>query len=232
MVQNPEIAELSRRERKLAQTRLGLLQALLERLEARPLEAIGVKELCDAVDISEASFFNHFPSKRDLLVYHVQLWSVEAAWHARQAARQGPRAAIQAVFRFTGQEASRHPRVMAEVIAFQARLFEPPRPRPLTRAERLLAFPALEGGEAVEALGMEEVLLPYIGEAIARGELPQKLEPRTALLALASVFFGVPLILGPRAPRAIEAAYLQQLELVWRGLRGLAGRKRAQRRRR
>lgn len=222
MAKGTETAELSRRERKLAQTRLGLLEALLARLAERPLEAIAVRELCDAVDISEASFFNHFPSKHDLLVYYVQLWSLEAAWHARQAACEGPRAAIEAVFRFTGKEAARHPRVMAEVIAFQARMAEAPRPRELTRAERILAFPDRPGIEAIEVLGIEEVLRPYVRQAIAGGALSCALEPRTVMLSLASVFFGVPLLVGPRSPRTIEKAYLQQLEIVWQGLEHFA----------
>ena len=76
-----------RRDRKLAQTRLALLTALRERLAERPLEEINVRELAEAADVSEATFYNHFPTKTDLAIYFVQLWSVDTGWHTAAADR-------------------------------------------------------------------------------------------------------------------------------------------------
>ena len=95
-----------RRDRKLAQTRLALLTALRERLAERPLEEINVRELAEAADVSEATFYNHFPTKTDLAVYFVQLWSVDAGWHAAAADRHGPRAAFTAIFDATAADAA------------------------------------------------------------------------------------------------------------------------------
>lgn len=71
------------RERKLAQTRL----ALLEELEAKPLADVRARDLCERVGISEATFFNHFASKSELLLYFVLLWSVEMGCLSRALAR-------------------------------------------------------------------------------------------------------------------------------------------------
>ena len=65
------------RERKFARTRLKLAQALVKRLQQASLEEIVVRDLCDDVEISEATFFNYFPRKLDLLDYYTQLWMLE-----------------------------------------------------------------------------------------------------------------------------------------------------------
>lgn len=212
------MADLGRRERKHAQTRLALLAALTERLAERPLEEISVRELAAAADISEATFFNHFPAKLDLAIYFVQIWSLDAAWRARAAERTSTRAAIAAVFDATADVVARHPRVMAEIIVVQARLPGRMTPPPLTRAERQLAYPDRPGIEAIEAAGLDDILPPLLDRAVERGELPATVDRQQAFLALTAIFFGVPLVLGPRAPHLVADAYRRQLDIVWAGL--------------
>jgi AcrR family transcriptional regulator len=212
------VDDISRRDRKLARTRLDLLDALRTRLAKRPLEEISIRELADAADISEATFFNHFPTKADLAFYFVQLWSLDAGWHARRAEPRGARAAIEAILDATAADVAAHPRVMAEVIAFQARMPGKVALRPVSRAERRLAFPDRDGIDELEDRGLDGLLPALIDRAIERGELPRTVDRQAAFLAITNVFFGVPLILGPRAPEQVAAAYRQQLDLVWKGL--------------
>ena len=107
------LAEIPLRQRKQAQTRLALLDAVLARLDGkRTLDDIPVKELCDAANISQASFFNYFPSKTDLLVYFVQIWSLDLAGRvhtgAGGAAGSSAREAIESIFVSTAREARQH----------------------------------------------------------------------------------------------------------------------------
>lgn len=207
------------RERKAARLRLDLTAALRVRLDERTLDQITVRELCEAVEISDGTFFNHFPSKADLAFFFVQLWAIDAGWHAAQAAPRGARAAIEAIFDMTAAQASAHPRVMGEIIALQARMPPGLGPRPVSSAERALAFPGRVGLDQLGDLGLDSLLPPLIERAAASGELPASVDRQCTLLALCNVFFGVPLLLGPRAPQLIGAAYRQQLDLVWKGLR-------------
>jgi len=207
-----------RRERKHAQTRLALLSALQAGLAERAYEEISVRELADAADISEATFYNHFPSKADLALYFVQVWSVGVGWHATAADHLGPRAAITAIFDATAADIARAPRVMGELIAVQARLDGKPALTPLTALEKRLAFPDYPGVEHQAEIGLDGLLPPRIVAARAAGELPADVDVDAALLALVSVFFGVPLILARRAPALIAGAYRQQLAIVWAGL--------------
>ena len=134
--------DLPLRQRKLARTRLALLGALTAQLETQTYEAVRIKDLCAAADISEASFFNYFERKEDLLVYFVQIWSLSVGWHAQRVlAERGALAAIEDVFCRTAADIAAHPRVMAEVIAFQARMEGAPAVRDPALAERLCAYP-------------------------------------------------------------------------------------------
>ena len=215
------------RQRKLAETRLGLLRAAVDAIDTSPLEAVSVRSLCNEVGISEAGFFNYFPKKSDLLVYFIQIWSLEMAWHAERLARErGGVAAIEEILRLTARQVGEHPGVMAEIVAHQARSSEAPVIRELTTAEKVLAFPGLDGIEQVRGAGLDTLLPPLLEQAVARGELPKSLERGQALLAIAAVFFGVPTTLRRLDGASLEALYLQQLEIVWSGLRAKPGKKR------
>jgi AcrR family transcriptional regulator len=210
------------RARKYAQTKIGLLRAAIAALAERPLDLVPVKDLCAAVSISEASFFNYFPRKSDLLVYFVQLWSVEMAWHARRLAREkGGLAAIEGIFAVTARRIADHPAVMGEIIAHQARMSEAPELGEITLAERLLAYPDLDGIADVPAAGLDAIVPPLLEQAVASGELPRHVDRSAALLAIASIFFGVPIVFRRLDVAAIEPMYREQLRLVWAGLRAL-----------
>lgn len=211
----------SLRERKYAQTKIALMKAAIQRLSKTPFESLSVKGLCDSVPVSEATFFNYFPRKSDLLAYIAQLWVLEVAWHGQQVARETPGLpVIQSVFDRTAQQIQAQPRLMGELIAWQARLREKPELAPLTLAERQLAFPDLEGIDETSGAGLEALLAANVQKAIERNDLPGNTPLNTVMAALLSIYYGVPLALRLANPAAIGNMYRQQLLLLWAGLRG------------
>lgn len=227
----PTLDDIPLRPRKLALTKVRLLHAAVARLDRASLDELQVKDLCRDSDISEASFFNYFPKKSDLLVYFVQLWTLDVAWHAllSQPRPATSYEAIQRIFQVTGTQAAEHPGVMGEVLAAQARLTEAPPLVEISLAERLAAFPGREGIETLEVRGLDSLFPELLAQAAKRGELPKQTDVRGAFLGLAAIFFGVPIALRRLDPRAIPRAYLQQLATYWAGLRAPPPRRRTKR---
>ncbi|MFC0438714.1 TetR/AcrR family transcriptional regulator [Kutzneria buriramensis] len=60
---------VGRRERKKAATRQALADAALELFLARGYDAVGVREIADAADVSVTTLFKHFPDGKEALVF-------------------------------------------------------------------------------------------------------------------------------------------------------------------
>lgn len=208
------------RARKRARTRVELVQALLVRLSERSLDDISVAELCHEVSISEGTFYNYFPTKTLLLAHYIQLWSLEVGLVALRARQQtsNPLAAIEAFFQATAKEVSVHPRVMFEIIAHQARSGVEAL-EPVEDVERLLFLDDAPEARDLPDGGLDTLLVAWVGEAVAQGDLPPATEVMEVVLAAGSVFFGVPLLIGRETPELIGPLYAGQLALIWDGAR-------------
>ena len=217
-------ARPSLRERKFAKTRLALAEAASLHLEAAPFEALSVKSLCERVQISEATFFNYFPKKEDLIVYLDRLWTLELNWYGQQAMQQHQGlAVIDSLFRYTSIQIQKKPGLMGEIIAHEARSRSRDPGPEITVAERMMAFSDLDGIVNTPDDSLEGLLRASLQTAIEQGELPENIAMSAAMVGLVSIFDGVPLALQHSNPAAIAAMYRQQLELLWKGLRVAAG---------
>lgn len=218
-----EIARPSLRERKFARTRLSLAEAVTNHLEAASFESLSVKSLCERVQISEATFFNYFPKKEDLIVYLDRLWTLELNWYGRQATeQQHGLAVIEALFRYTSIQIQKKPGLMGEIIAHEARARERFDGPEITPAERMIAFSDLDDINSLPDDSLENLLRGSLQAGIDQGELPPNTALAAAMVALVSIFYGVPLAMQHANPAAIGAMYRQQLALLWAGLRAAA----------
>ncbi|MBW2618299.1 MAG: TetR/AcrR family transcriptional regulator, partial [Deltaproteobacteria bacterium] len=216
------LRDIPLRQRKKARKRLALLDAFLERLRHEPMAEITVKELCEAVEVSEWTFFNYFPRKSDLFTYFVRLWSIEMTWQARRAAGGGEGlATIEAFFDSAALVFEENPRLLLEMAIFIAS--EPQKAatkkKMISRAERLLRFPDLEGIEDIPQGNITTIFSANLEAALAAGELPEGLDVEAAILNLEAIFYGVPMRLAMRNIfYTLAAAYHRQLNILWAGL--------------
>jgi AcrR family transcriptional regulator len=89
-----------RRERKKRQTREALVRAALELFDAKGYEHTAVREITDAVDVSERTFFRYFASKEDLAISFARDWTdTMLAALTRRPADEDPLTAMRGAFR-------------------------------------------------------------------------------------------------------------------------------------
>jgi AcrR family transcriptional regulator len=192
-------------------------------LEAASFESLSVKALCERVQISEATFFNYFPKKEDLIVYLDRLWTLELNWYGRQATEQKRGlSVIETLFRYTSIQIQKKPGLMGEIIAHEARARERHAGPEITPAERMIAFSDLDDINSLPDDSLENLLRSSLQAGIDQGELPPNTAIAAAMVALVSIFYGVPLAMQHANPAAISAMYRQQLALLWAGLRAVA----------
>ena len=126
------------------------------------------------------------------------------------------------MFRYTSIQIQKKPGLMGEVIAHEARARQRSADPEITRAERLLAFPDLDGIDEMADDSLEHLLRTALQQGIDRGELPVNTAVTAAMVGLVSIFYGVPLALQHNNPAAIGAMYSQQLAILWEGLRAVS----------
>jgi AcrR family transcriptional regulator len=212
------------RQRKFARTRIALARVLAEALGKETFAEVPVKRLCRAAEVSEATFFNYFARKQDLMAYLAHLWVLELGWHVQRAAGEtSGLPVVDKLFAEVARTCERRPGVLAELLAWIARGGTLQSSLEISGLEKQLAFPELAGIESVPVKGLDAWLLPQLEAAVGRGELPENTLRPLLLSTLLSVLLGVPLTLLASDPARIAPVYRQQLALVLAGIRAAAG---------
>jgi AcrR family transcriptional regulator len=197
------------RERKHARIRVGLWQALKDRIETTAFDSISVRELAAAVEVSEPTFFAHFASKAQLLAYHICLWRIGAT----MAASRHPDGAafLRAFFTSTAGSILDGPRLWFEITAEIARGAGLCEALDIGDAERLLVF-SDEAALGVPVTPQAGLFARHL--AAAREDGRPGLDVGQATTALLAAFYGVPLALGPGRLGELASTYHSQLERV------------------
>jgi AcrR family transcriptional regulator len=216
MITNTErFNALPQRQKKSARTRIALLDALLEELDSQPLAQVRIKDLTRRADVSEPTFFNYFDTKEHVLVYFIQLWSIQMMALARTCEAQTHSAieAIKRIFVVTADEVVSHPQLMLEIISSQAQTFDV-KAHDISDAEKWLYFNNIDGVDQLHGLGLESILPALIKKAIDAGEVTDT-DPDLLYLTLSSLFFGTSLLLLKNDPQSLPQAFAAQLDFIF-----------------
>lgn len=208
------------REIKYGRSRLSLLQAFIDAIETMPLEDIHIKDLCKTAEVSEPSFYNYFPRKDDLFLYFISLWSVDVQLHIRHKkpiVRPGIDS-IREIFRYTAENVTRSPRVLKELIAYQARTDTSLRIgeiRAVTNAEKALVFGEIDDLYTLPDLGLEPLLTEHITAACQNGEISSHFGIPELTLLTAAIFFGIPAITLHQDAKNLNQYYQTSLDILF-----------------
>ncbi len=211
--------KLPQRQKKYARTKLALLNSLLHELEKKSLSKIMIKELAENAEVSEPTFFNYFESKPDMLIYYIQLWSVEMNALALNSELKCNTyvETIKDIFKQTSLQIINNPQLMLEIIAFQAQGTKV-KPHNITDAEKWFYFPKNKEIEKIEGMGLETILPPLITKAVNEGELREEIDKELLFLTLSSLFFGTALLILNKSPESYPMYLEVQLNQLLEGL--------------
>ncbi|PJZ80814.1 TetR/AcrR family transcriptional regulator [Leptospira meyeri] len=208
------------KERKFAKTRTNLTFAFLTELETKTFEEIKIKDLCQMAEVSEPTFYNYFPEKGDLILHYIQIWSLQVSVFVQEKKlSESGFGILSALFRYTAKESKKNPRILLEIISFQAKTKKSVQVHRLTSAERVLLFPDISGIESLVADGIEGIIQKAITLAAKNGELPESTNWKSFSLSIASCFFGIP-ILAFQLNQNLEKLWLDSLQYLWLGAGG------------
>ncbi|WP_244936798.1 TetR/AcrR family transcriptional regulator [Leptospira brenneri] len=171
-------------------------------------------------EVSEPTFYNYFPEKGDLILYYIQIWSLQVSVFVKEMElSESGWGFLSALFRYTAKESKKNPRILMEIIAFQAKYKNTMQRPKLTSAERVLIFPNVLEIEELSAEGVEGIIQKALSNAAKNGELPKSTDWKSLGLALGSCFFGVP-ILSFQLNQNLEKLWIESLRYLWIGAGG------------
>ena len=195
-----------------AQTKLNIIQAMLELIAITNFKDMKVRDIVEKVDITEKTFFNYFQTKDDLLNYYMKTWSLDQQALQLQYPLSGEKA-IRRIFDTTAQETLKHPRVMVNLIGYLASLNQEPPQIDIEPAERFLLHPELTELHTTPIKSGNELLMKHL----------QEINPNTdntqILIHLASCFYGDALVAYTSGVE-LQPLYQLSLDLIFKGTKG------------
>jgi len=199
---------LSLREKKYATQKLKILDTFDEKLKTKALADISVKEICKELEISEMTFFNYFGSKKEVLIYYIELWSLEMQELVKDAK---PLEAIYLIFGQTAKMIEKNPNLFMEIVASMALQGMAKKDITISRAERILRF-----GKDVpyEVGGFPDIVMPLIEKLT----IPKE-KHFFVYTSLFNTLFATPLLLKCDDFRELNSYYTEQLDAILKGLK-------------
>ena len=202
------INTLSLREKKQAKLKLKILDTFDEKLKTKALADISVKEIAKELDISEMTFFNYFGSKKEVLIYFIELWSLEMQIHIEGLDALG---AIYGIFEHTAKMIEKNPNLFMEIVATMALQGMSKKDIPIGRAERILRF----GVETThQEGGFPDIVKPLLSTLNTTQEKQDFI-----YTALFNTCFATPLLLKCPEFGDLKKRYFEQLDFILKEVR-------------
>ena len=210
----------SLREKKYAKTKIALTRAFLERLKSTRFSDISIKEVCNAVEVSEGTFYNYFSNKIELARYFERLTLLKVAWEVQKKERQlEPLEMIEYAFDLMAIEISQ-PFFFYEMVSlFTAERIKLKEGQALTEAEKYFALPGCNDIEKVEVVTVENLFSELINKAQKKGAISKKIKANDILINLMAILIGVPLAIEIEDFGKINMLYHSQLSLLWKAVK-------------
>ncbi|MBF0494045.1 MAG: TolC family protein [Candidatus Omnitrophica bacterium] len=210
----------SLREMKHARTKIALMNAFIERLQALRFDDISVQDICKKVEISEGTFFNYFPEKVDLINYYRHLFFTKIVWMAKQDVPEGHYLElINTAFKKMGDESEKQNiNMVHQIISVMIVQTKKPKAVHISDVEKRLAFPDCKGIEKIPSVFIDVFFRQCLERAEESGELPKNTKIDDLQISLLTIMSGTLLAAKLQNVKNRKYHYMRQLQLLWKGL--------------
>jgi len=191
------------RERKYATQKLKILDAFDEKLKEKSLADISVKEIAMELEISEMTFFNYFGSKKEVLIYFIELWNLEM-----QILIEGkePIESIYLIFEKTAKTIEKNPNLFMEIVSAMALYGVAKKDIKISKAERILRF----GSDTDYVVGgFKELLMPLLKKMGL-----EENQKRVIYTSLHNTCFSTPLLMKCPNFGSLKERYFEQIDFI------------------
>lgn len=210
--------ECTLREKKFARTKIGLMNAFIDRLQNSRFDDISIREVCHEAEVAEGTFFNYFPEKIDVIRYYLQLLTLKMVWRAQNEVPVGQYLAlINSFFSQTATELN-NVNVIYQIISVLLVQREKPKKIEISAFEKQLAFPTCKGVEDSPVIVLDDWLKDGVAAALKNGELPPKTNVDDVTVSLMTILIGTLLALKFGNVKGRDYHYRRQLQALWKGL--------------
>lgn len=207
---------LSLRQKKYYKTRLALAQLFLEKLKIENFNDISIKEICSEVEISEATFFNYFPQKTDIIMYLFKVKFFKIFWIINDLEKSlSFTGSIEKIFELFAHEI-KHPYIFEVIISIFRTSEIKMDSINISEREWKYIYPSCTGAEKIVLPTIYEYLEGKISKGIKDGEIPEDICKKTLLQFLITILKGVPLSTPIAEFKNIAKIYKKHLSLLWR----------------
>lgn len=207
---------LALRQKKFFDTRLLLAKAFAEKLKTEKFDSISIKDICFKNDISEATFFNYFPQKIDVVAYWLKIKLFKLFWFIINFQKNSTFTnSIEKTFELFAGEI-KHPYIFNEVISLfklnniQIKSIE------ISSEELRYIHPECPDLDKINFSSLYDFFEALIDNKINENLLSKNVSKKTLVQFLITILMGVPLSTPLSEYNNIAEIYQKHLSLLWK----------------
>ncbi|MBU4288293.1 MAG: TetR/AcrR family transcriptional regulator [Proteobacteria bacterium] len=178
-------------------------------------EQISISDICSEVGISEATFYNYFPQKIDVIFYFSAVHILKSRWIIFHEKKDlGPIRKMEMVFEQFSKK-MKHPFLFFEVVSVLSSQKILQHPLKIEDFEKKLLYPDCEGIERVSLKPIKEILKSLIIEAKDMKLINDLVKVDDLALLFYSTLIGAPLSLDIASFDKLLKLYKLHLSIIW-----------------
>jgi AcrR family transcriptional regulator len=165
--------DLTRRERRKLEVRTRILEASVSLFQQRGVDGTTVAEICELADVAQKTFFNHFPSRRELLREIARDGVDELLVHIEESRKAGASSAARILRFFEGvaDEAGEAGPMQRELLS------------------EIVHIGHESGDEPEQARRLHDAFATLVRDGLASGDLTRRHGPETLTEMLMGAYY-------------------------------------------